>query len=215
MASLDSFVKDPLFKRFYLKLIIGFLILLAAMGSAWYGFGELQRDLAFQQAPKVKKLNQLQSQVVFLQKQLKLYEQYGAKYEQLIAKGLVTKQDRVLWADRMIQVQRELLLPEFSFDFQPEKPLSNSLFDQLKVPRSLFFFSRIRLKLTLQHEGDLLRLLEAINAKVSPIYLVESCSLETNESGPKVVANFDLEQGNMTASCVLVAFHTHKLIVEK
>jgi hypothetical protein len=61
----------------------------------------------------------------------------------------------------------------------------------------------------LQHEEDLLRVLETINQKISPLYLVESCKTQLKDSDHKVNANFDLLQGNVSASCSLIVFHTH------
>lgn len=212
MASLNSFTQDPLIKRYLFALIFLLITLGLLIGGAWYGFQEVNKELAIQKAPKVKQLNGLQSQVKFLQKQLKLYEQYGAKYEQLIAKGLVKKQDRVFWTDRLISFKQDLLMPKFTFNFLPEKPLSSGLFQNLKVPRKLFYFSRIKFTMSMQHEEDVLRLLEMVNEKVSPIYLLESCDLALKDKDHEVTANFNLANGNINAVCTIVAFHTHMVI---
>lgn len=165
MASLNSIFQDALFKHFFLFPLIIFVLMAAIIGGTWYGFEELNKDFETQKFPKVKKLNGLQSQVNFLQKQLKLYEQYGAKYEELIAKGLVKKQDRVFWTDQLMGFKQNLVMPKFSFNFLPEKPLTLGLFQQLKVPGKLFYFSRIKLTMTMQHEEDILRFLEMMNEK--------------------------------------------------
>ncbi|WP_130537966.1 hypothetical protein [Thiomicrorhabdus indica] len=212
MANLNSITQDPLLKRFFLWSIVFFILLGGAIGGAWYGFEEMNKELAIQKAPKVKKLNELQSQVKFLQKQLKLYEQYGAKYEELIAKGLVKKQDRVFWTDKLIGFKQTLVMPEFTFNFMPEKPLTSGLFQKLKVPNKLFYFSRIKFTMNMQHEEDVLRLMELLNAKVSPIYLLESCELNLKDEDHKVQANFNLTEGNVSAVCTIVAFHTHIVI---
>lgn len=212
MAGLNSISQDPLIKRFFLWLIVVFILLGSVIGGAWYGFEEINKELAIQKAPKVKKLNGLQSQVKFLQKQLKLYEQFGAKYEELIAKGLVKKQDRVFWTDKLIGFKENLVMPKFTFNFLPEKPLTSGLFQKLKVPNKLFYFSRIKLTMNMQHEEDLLRMMELLNAKISPIYLLESCDLTLNDKDHEVQANFNLTDGNVKAVCTIVAFHTHLVI---
>lgn len=209
MAGHNSFLQDPLIKHFYLKLVILLVLLGVLAGGAWYGFQEVNKELAIQKAPKVKKLNGLRSQVKFLQKQLKLYEQYGAKYEELIAKGLVKKQDRVLWTDKLVGFKQNLVMPQFTFKFLPEKPLTSGLFEKIKVPNRLFYFSRIQLSMEMQHEEDVLRIMESINSQVSPIYLLESCELALKDGDYRVTANFNLTNGNVEVECTLVAFHTH------
>lgn len=212
MASLSNIVQDALIKRYFLALLIVLILLAGSAAGAWYGFQELNKDLAVQKAPKVKKLNELQSQVAFLQKQLKLYEQFGAKYEELIAKGLVKKQDRVFWTDKLIGFKQDLVMPKFSFNFMPEKPLTSGLFAKLQVPNKLFYFSRIKFTMDMQHEEDVLRMLEMINEKVSPIYLLESCEMTLNDKDYEVTANFNLTNGNVKAVCTIVAFHTHLVL---
>lgn len=212
MASLNSILQDDLLKRFFLWPFIIIVFLGASIGGAWYGFEEINQQLAMQKAPKVKKLNGLQSQVKFLEKQLKLYEQFGAKYEELIAKGLVKQQDRVFWTDRLIGFKQNLVMPKFTFNFLPEKPLTSGLFQNLQVPNKLFYFSRIKLTMTMQHEEDVLRILEMLNEKVSPIYLLESCDVSLNDKDHEVQANFNLTNGNVKAVCTIVAFHTHMVI---
>lgn len=215
MASLNNVIKDPFFKRFFRNLLIFTVLMSAVIGGAWYGFQELSKDLAAQAKPKQVQLNKLKSEVDFLVRQVELYQQYGDKYAELMKKGLVKKQDRVFWADSLIRLKQGYLMPKFSFEFLPEKPLSSSQFQKIKVPQKMFYFSRIKLNIELQHEEDLLRLFESINERISPLYLIESCDNKLRETGYKVDANFNLTQGNVITSCTIVVFHTHLNLGEK
>lgn len=209
MASLNNLVQDPFFKRFFRSLLMITVLMSAFIGAAWYGFQELNKELVAQAKPKQVQLNRLKSQVDFLERQVKLYQQYGDKYEELMKKGLVKKQDRVFWADSLIRLKQGYLMPKFSFEFLPEKPLSSAQFQKLNVPQQMFFFSRIKLNMELQHEEDLLRLFESINERVSPLYLIESCDNKLRDNDYEVNANFNLTQGNVITSCTMVVFHTH------
>jgi hypothetical protein len=151
----------------------------------------------------------LKSEVDFLERQVELYQQYGDKYAELMKKGLVKKQDRVFWADSLIRLKQGYLMPKFSFEFLPEKPLSSAQFQKVKVPQKMFFFSRIKLNMELQHEEDLLRFFESVNERVSPLYLIESCDNKLRDNDYEVNANFNLTQGNVITSCTIVVFHTH------
>ena len=209
MLNLNNLIMDPLVQRFFRKLVIIFLILTALLVAAWYGYGEIQKELAAQEKPKIQKLNSLQSQVKFLQQQVKLYQEYGDKYQELVKKGLVKQQDRVFWTDSLIKLKDEYLIPELSFSFSPEKPLSNGQFSKIRLPNGMFFYSDVKLKMSLQHEEDLVRVFESISQNISPLYLVNSCDMKLKDTGHDINANFDLTTGNINVECSLIVFHTH------
>lgn len=214
MASQSSFLSVGLFKKFFLK---GTLLILL-LGGLFAGLWQLVNDekLRLQQIEqtKLKELNSLRSQVNFLQQQVRLYQQYGAKYKDLVRKGIVKQQDRVFWADSMVQMQKTLVMPDFSFQFTPEQILDSNRFDKVKIDRGMFYFSRLNLKMDLQHDGDLPKLLNAINERVSPFYLVDHCSYSMKEKEEIVVAKFDPESGNIQTECSLIVFHSHSKIAK-
>jgi len=210
MSNLSNLVRDPLFLRFFKKLTIIFIVLSALLAGAWYGYGEIQKELSAQEKPKIQKLNSLRSQVNFLQQQVRLYNEYGDKYQELVKKGLVKRQDRVFWTDSLIRLKDEYLIPELSFSFSPEKPLSTGQFSKIKIPNGIFFFSNVNLKMALQHEEDLVRVFESISQKISPLYLVQGCKTSLKDTGHEISANFDLTTGNVNVDCSLILFHTHE-----
>lgn len=215
MLSLSSVFKDALVKRFFKKLLIIFVLLAMLLAGAWYGYGEIQKELAAQERPKIQKLNSLKSQVRFLQQQVRLYHEYGEKYQELVKKGLVKRQDRVFWTDSLIKIKEQYIVPELSFTFSPEKPLSTGQFSKIRVPNGTFFYSEITLQMALQHEEDLVRIFETISQKISPLYLVQNCNASLKESSHEVNANFNLTSGNLNADCTLIVFHTHESTAKK
>jgi hypothetical protein len=210
MLNLNSFLRDPIVQRYFKKLVIIFLILSALFAATWYGYGEIQKELAAQEKPKIQKLNSLRSQVRFLQQQVRLYQEYGDKYQELVKKGLVKQQDRVFWTDSFIRLKDEYLIPDLSFSFSPEKPLSSGQFSKIKIPNGIFFYSTVKLTMSLQHEEDMVRVFESISQNISPLYLVESCSNKLKDTGHEINANFDLTTGNINTTCNLIVFHTHE-----
>ena len=209
MLNLSNIIRDSLVQRFFKKLLIIFVILSALFGASWYGYEEIQKELVAQEKPKIQKLNSLRSQVKFLQQQVRLYQEYGEKYEELVKKGLVKQQDRVFWTDSLIKLKDEYLIPDLSFSFSPEKPLSSGQFSKIKIPNGMFFYSDVTLKMSLQHEEDLVRVFESISQNISPLYLVQNCDTKLKDSGHEINANFDLMAGNINVSCSLIVFHTH------
>ena len=207
--NLSSLLSDPLLRRFFLRLAIALVLLSAIFTGAWYGYGEIEKELQAQEKPKIQKLKGLQNEVRFLQRQLTLYQQYGDKYQELIKKGLVKQQDRVFWTDSLIRLSEQYLIPSLKFRFLAEQPLTSGMFSQIKLPNRVFFFSRLTLTMNLQHEEDLMRVFETISQDISPFYLVESCKTKLLNGRADVQANFDLVRGNVLADCSLIVFHTH------
>ncbi|WP_040727919.1 hypothetical protein [Thiomicrorhabdus sp. Kp2] len=215
MLNLSSTIRDPLVQRFFKKLVIILVILIVLLVASWYGYGEIQKELAAQEKPKIQKLNSLKSQVKFLQQQVKLYQEYGDKYQELVKKGLVKQQDRVFWTDSLIRLKDEYIIPDLSFSFSAEKPLSSGQFTKIKIPNGMFFYSDVKLKMSLQHEEDLVRVFESISQNISPLYLVHNCDLKLKDASHDINANFDLTTGNVNANCSLIVFHTHQSTAKK
>jgi len=205
----SNLLSDPLLRRFFLRIAVVFILLSLLCAAAWYAYGEIAKELQAQEKPKIQKLEKLQSEVQFLQRQLTLYQKYGDKYQELIKKGLVKQQDRVFWTDSLISLSEQYLVPSLKFNFSAEQPLTSGLFSRIKIPNRVFYFSRLSLTMSLQHEEDLMRIFETISQNISPFYLVESCKTKLFNGNVDVQANFDLVKGNVLANCSLIVFHTH------
>jgi len=211
MNSQNSAVSHSLIRQLFFTVSLVLILIVGLLAGSWYVITEEQKSIQKIENQKIKELNSLRSQVDFLRSQVKLYYLYGDKYKDLVRKGIVKKQDRVFWVDSMVQMQKSLVMPGFNFKFSPEAVLSSERFSNIIIDKDIFYFSRLDLNMALQHDGDLLTFLEAINERVSPLYLVESCQssllnemLEDNE-----VMNFDPETGNIKVQCSLIVFHSH------
>ncbi|MDG6778572.1 hypothetical protein QCB44_07635 [Thiomicrorhabdus sp. zzn3] len=201
-------------------------ILIGIFAGLWQLVTEKQQELKKIETVKFRELNSLRSQVNFLQQQVKLYKQYGEKYKDLVRKGIVKQQDRVFWADSLIQMQKTLVMPEFTFQFTPEQALDSNRFSGITVDKGFFYFSRLNLNMALQHDGDLPKLLNAINERISPFYLVDHCSYTLHDDkevkktkdewdGKEFIQPaFDPESGNIDTECSLVVFHTHSKLAK-
>jgi len=211
----NSVNSESIVKQLFFKATVVLLLLITIAVGAWYVITAEEKSLQKVENQKVKELNGLISQVNFLRSQVKLYALYGDKYKDLVRKGVVKKQDRVFWVDSMVQMQESLVMPDFTFKFSPESVLNSESFTALRIEKNIFYFSRLDVKMGLQHEGDLLTFLEAVNARVSPLYLVESCRSEMSkkELDDREDVNFDLEKGNVKVDCSFIVFHTHAKLV--
>lgn len=208
-SSSQSLIRQLFFKS---TLVLVALVLVA--GGAWFILTEEQAAFQKVENQKVRSLNGLISQVNFLRSQVRLYDQYGEKYKALVSQGVVKKQDRVFWVDSMVQMQQSLVMPEFNFSFTPESTLTSAQFNRIQINKPIFFFSRLNVKMGLQHEADLLTFLDAVNTRVSPLYLVDSCKTEIQVKDLKKTddLNFNPDKGNIKADCSFIVFHSHAKI---
>ena len=204
-------ISHSLIRQLFFKSTLILVALVMILGGAWFILTEEHASFQKVENQKVRTLNGLISQVNFLRSQVKLYDQYGDKYKDLVRQGVVKKQDRVFWVDSMVQMQQSLVMPEFNFSFTPESALTGEQFKTIKINKPIFFFSRLNVKMGLQHEADLLTFLDAINARVSPLYLVESCKTEiqVKEIDKAEQVNFNPDKGNIKVECSFIVFHSH------
>jgi len=212
MLNLSNLRSDPLIKRFFFRVVVVFVILGVFLIGAWLVYTQIDKQLQAQEQPKIQKLNALQSEVKFLQRQLMLYQQYGYKYQELLKKGLVKPQDRVFWSDSLIALSEQYLIPNLKFSFSAEKPLTTAQFANITIPNRFFYYSRLKLTMNLQHEEDLIRILETISQEISPFYLVESCKTKLINGNVYVQADFNLLKGNVSVDCALIVFHSHATV---
>ncbi|MBN2864504.1 MAG: hypothetical protein JXK16_00710 [Thiotrichales bacterium] len=209
-------ISHSLIRQLFFKPVLILLALAVIAAGAWYILTEEQKSFQKVENQKVRALNGLISQVNFLRMQVKLYAEYGDKYKELVRQGVVKQQDRVFWVDSMVQMQQSLVMPEFNFSFTPEASLTSERFEKIPIaPRPIFFFSRLTVKMGLQHEGDLLTFINAMNTRVSPMYLVESCKTEfqVKEVEKAESMNFNPDKGNIRAECSFIVFHSHAQLV--
>ncbi len=215
MTHLSRLFLDPIAQRFLAPTVMVLLLLSGLSVLSWYGYATVQNALEMQETPAIKRLSVQKAQLHSLQRQATLHGQYDDLYKRMIEKRLIQKQDRVFWADSLTRLADDYLIPELTFTFSSNQPLNSGHFSSIQVAKDLFFFSRVELNMALQHEGDLFRVLTAIQQEISPLYLVESCKLKLKKSGHKVNANFNLLQGNVSASCSLIVFSVHTERTEK
>lgn len=194
--------------------LVIFLLLVLSFVVSVYWLQNVGHQQSQQNTLKLQELKRLQIEVNNLLEQEAFYHKYGELYQHLTDNDLLQQQDRVFWTDQLIRLKSRLNMPRFRFNFLPEKPLTPRILEYIKLPNTPFHFSRIKLDMRLQHELDLFRFFDALNRRVSPTYLVESCQLSLNNNVYRPVATFDLSQGNVSALCTLVVFHTHIVLQE-
>lgn len=121
---------------------------------------------------------------------------YLPVYQHMISDGFIGEERRIEWVDnlRSIHQQKKLFNINYSIGMQEEyKPTFALNVGAFKLHRSV-----MKLELAMLHEGDLLTLIEALDAQQTAPFILRQCEI-TRLSGAKVNAL----NPNMLASCEL------------
>lgn len=203
MTSFEYF-KPELKKPVWLLLFLAILI-----GGEIYASSLLESRLTQQFMQEKSVLDGLTRQVKFLQEQYRLFQQYGAKYQELSQKGLAKEQDRVLWSDVLLQEKNRRWLNPMTIQFEAQKKMEQNEFQQLKLSTPIFYQTRVNLTVGTQTDLDIFATLEDIEHFISPFFLLNSCKIERLVSNEKVATiKFDSEHPNFNVTCSLIFFNT-------
>jgi len=199
-----EYIKRDLKKPIWLLLLLTILA-----GGEIYATFVLENRLTQQFMQEKRELDDLMHQVKFLQEQYQLFQQYGAQYQQLTQQGLAKEQDRVLWADMLLHEKQRRWLNPIVIQFEAQKKLEASVFQQLKIASPIFYQTRVNLTLGTQTDLDIFTTLEDIEQLISPFFLLKSCKIEMI-LGNKDKANikFDSKQPNFSVICSLIFFNS-------
>lgn len=198
-------LQDPLIKRFLWLPVGVFLVIGVLFVAIDYGFTYQVNKTQQQLKTQTAALDNIMRQVKFLRYQEQLYLTYGDKYQQLISHGLIHRQDRVRWTDILLSIQKELALKPFQFQYEPEQKLTQTYLEQIKIKKDIFYFTRLNITVGLHTDLDILRLIDAIAEKITPLFVVEKCHMGVTLNhleSPK----FNPDNGMINAKCSFILF---------
>lgn len=136
----------------------------------------------------------------FMDEEERLIEALTPRYRVLEARGIVGPESRLDWVEALRSASRRLVLPELRYALGTQ--------EQLPVERAaqgaMFGVHRsvMELHLGLLHEGDLLRLVDLIEAEAQGLFSVSSCQIR------RAGKDFIQHPGalNLRAACILEWF---------
>lgn len=206
--------RDRLVKPLFFRVTVTFGILILLSVAAWLIIAQQHNESQLIEQQKISALDRLTRQINTLRIQATLHVEYGERYKTLVQEGVIRQQNRVLWVDSMVNLQRSLVMPEFNFKFSPETELGSEHFNTIKIDKAVYQFSRLELKMDLQHEADLLSFLNAFSHQVTPLFLLERCHTEVKAKTleQRAEISFNPKNANIKVDCALTVFHPHSLL---
>lgn len=163
-------------------LICGALI---AAAAAAYGILDWQRNQAQQQLRQnIAILDAAQAELDLLQEGQRELDLNLGRYQELEQQGFIGNGDRIAWAEALLRLQRELALPEISFELAAQISLVNVPIDPSLVglddaPKPSFGALAHDMHILSQgmHETELLKLIDALRAERVGFFRVNHCSM--------------------------------------
>lgn len=196
---------DNFFRQYIQKPALVLMGLFIFFGGLSYGLSSYQTMLEQRNHATEFQLRSLLKQVKFLRTQELLFQSYGEKYQSFLREGLVYQQDRVKWTDELLKIKTQLHLFPFNFEFEAERPLNGKDIKHLKIDKNIFYYTKLHLNMGLTSDLDLLKVLDQIKEKITPLFLVRGCDMVASTDAlqnPKFEANRAL----FNAKCTLILF---------
>lgn len=117
----------------------------------------------------------------------------SALFLALMRSGVLGEERRLDWTEMLRDSQRQLRLPQMSYEFAPQVPLENGAGGDYA-----FYVSPMKIHLQLVHENDLIHFLDQVQRTAKALIVVRSCNVgrtspQGNDTGP----------GQLSADCAL------------
>ncbi|MDQ8021648.1 MAG: hypothetical protein REI94_07400 [Moraxellaceae bacterium] len=107
------------------------------------------------------------------------------RFENWRKQGLIGPEQRLDWADSLRAVRDERRLPRLIYELMPQRPLRRGDNTPISNDQYNLQVSRMRLDLGLLHEGDLLRVLDDLQARRDVLVVPRACRLDRAPAAPR------------------------------
>lgn len=126
-----------------------------------------------------------------------IMEAYLPIYAELLAAGAIGNEHRLTWVEALRGVARELSMPSLRYEIGAQSAWQSEL--PLEIGLHQIHRTQMTLDMGLFHEGDLPRVLQALDASARGLFSIDNCSV--GRSGP--LFGVDPRRANMNAACTV------------
>lgn len=177
---------------------------LAAGGAAVAGGYYYQHAIDQRYRTEQRRLESVRTRYRTIDEERRLIERYLPAYHALVARGVVGRERRLAWIETLREVAEQIKLPSLRYEISAQMPYQPEI--DLALGPFQVYESRMRLDLGLLHEGDLLRFLDALQAREVGLFLLRSCEIKRRATelvfAPRAV--------NLRALCELSWLTVHR-----
>lgn len=137
----------------------------------------------------------ISSRYLAVDEEEKLINSYFPRFIELLNSGVIGKEQRLNWVEVLRQAGQETRLPALNYQIESQKIYTPEF--PLDLGKYNIYHSRMILTMQLLHEGDLFKIVKALDEKAKGIYGISSCQLT------QMVKDIQdsLVLGNLSAKC--------------
>lgn len=122
-----------------------------------------------------------------------------ARYQEMLARGYVTQEQRLNWVERIAQIKAARKLIEIEYELAPQTPVQSVILPEGAVGGGYeFMASTMKLRMQLLHEDDLLGFLSDLRRSVEALLIVRACDVERI---PRAAGGERATQAQLNAEC--------------
>ena len=187
--------------RFDWSVMRGALVLFvvaALVGGGLVGAAEwFNARVAARYAQQKKVLDSVQSSYQQVDEEESIMREYLPVYRDYVEAGIIGPERRLTWVEALRGAAGELDMPSLRYEIgeqqrhDPEVPL--------RAGRHRIFRTDMTIDMGLFHEGDLPRVLQALENDAIGLYTVEACEVRREQE----LFNLDPRRANLAAACRL------------
>jgi hypothetical protein len=169
-------------------LLLLVLVACAVAGGVWWSTGTLMRaDAAYRMQRQARLAAERQLQRSSTEKQL--IARYLGGYRALAERGFVGPENRLAWLEAVQQANRDAALYGLDYTLAPRTAAPAALAGGLPLGQTA-----MTLRMPLLVESDLLRFLNALQARTSSVYRIRTCRISRlSDTPPQAVNTPELE----------------------
>lgn len=177
-----------------LVLFIVCVLASAGMLSGSYFFRQkMEREYAINHA----NFRTSSQQYLAVDEEERIIEEFYPVFARMVRDGLLGEERRLSWLETLREAGSAIDIPELSYKLDAQReaePLPGLTLGEFSV-----YVSPMSLNLGLLHEGDLVRLLDALEREAHGLYSVRRCDMRLREGA----LTADPDTPNVRADCVL------------
>ena len=172
-------------------LAVAALLAAAALLALWSRSieGEARRDMDAAAA----RFRQTESRLRQVRTEEQEIKEKSALFLRLSRNGIIGDEQRLEWTEMLRDVQRQLRLPEMSYEFAPQALLEGGTNGDYA-----FLASPMKIHLQLVHEYDLINFLDLVQRQARALVVTRSCALGRSTPSPSAAG-----RGQLSADCEL------------
>lgn len=183
-------------KRLLLPLIGCIVLILAAVAGGYFA-EEFLKKVKLSGVTTAEQFREVKQRLARATEEEREIRENLQQYQALIAHGIVGEEKRLDWVDTVTAIKSDRRLFNIGYNIAPQKELDYPGFG--KSPGVKFMASRVKMSLSLLHEGDLLGFIDDLARRAKPYISVRECNLRR---APRTSGGATLAP-RLEADCVL------------